>query len=431
MRTRSVLLATLGALLLGAAPGLADPMVFANRPVGETAGEPTLGINKDGTIFFQAMTKVMRSNDDGLHWTDVHDSALGTTLDPFIHVDVPTGRVISSQLLGACQLLAISDDAGQTWTEAPTQCGTVDHQKVGSGPWPSSLSGNPLFSRAVYTCTNHVADTGCAVSLDGGRTWGPEVTAFPGVDPSSNQGVVGGTGVCGGLEGDPVSGPDGTIYVAREYCGRPYLGVSHDAGATWTLIYVAGPAAQARPIANGANNPTVAVSPTGVLWYAWTGDDWRHHVARSADGGATWESWTIAGDTIKSTTFPYIIAGAHGVATSFAGTRDTDKGPDGAPAKAVWHLFVSSLTDEPGATWETTQVTPDDDPLNIGCIGRHGSACSGHAGMLDFNDMAFTPDGRVAISYTDACVRPACKDSNTSQGAAGVLAIQTDGPHVG
>src|SRR3954470_11063060 len=135
MRARVALLASAGALLAFSASALAEPMTFANRPVGQPAGEPTLGINKDGTIFFQAMTKVMRSNDDGLHWTDVHDSPLGQTLDPFIHVDVPTGRVISSQLLGACQLLAISDDAGQTWTEAPTQCGTVDHQKVGSGPW--------------------------------------------------------------------------------------------------------------------------------------------------------------------------------------------------------------------------------------------------------------------------------------------------------
>src|SRR4029079_8055191 len=129
----------------------------------------------------------------------------------------------------------------------------------------------------------------------------------------------------------------------------------------------------------------------GAIWYAWTGDDWRHHVARSSDGGATWKAWPIDAG-IKSTTFPYIIAGAHGVATSFVGTRDSDKGPDGAPAKAEWHLFVSSLTDAPNAAWEPPQVTPGNKPVNIGCIGRHGGGlCSGHAGMLDFNDMAFTP----------------------------------------
>jgi hypothetical protein len=430
MRTRSVLLACLGILLGGAASAAAEPMTFANRPVGQSAGEPTLGINKDGTIFFQAMLKVMRSNDEGLHWIDVYESPFGQTLDPFIHVDVPTGRVISSQLLGACQLLAISDDAGQTWTDLPTQCGTGDHQKLGSGPATGPGAG-ALFPRTFITCTNKVAMTSCATSPDGGRTWLPEVMVYPGADPGAENGVNGVSGVCGGLLGDPVSGPDGTLYLPREYCGRPYVAVSTDGGLTWTLKAVSAPS-QTRPIQYGANNPTVAVAPNGTLWYAWTGDDWRHHVGRSTDQGTTWKTWTIEAG-IKSTTFPYIIAGPNGVATSFVGTRDSDAGPDGAPAKSNWHLFVSTLTD-PGAAepqWETTQVTPGNDPVNIGCIGRHGGSCAGHTGMLDFNDMAFTPDGRIAISYTDACVKPACKDANTSGGEAGVLAIQTAGPKVG
>lgn len=431
---RSVTVAVVVALSLGPVDATSSTKqslaVFATRDTGYPAGEPTLGILPDDSIVFQAYAKTLKSVDGGRTWVVLHVPPTGDqTLDPYVHVDAVTGRIIASQLFVACQLLSISDDGGASWIDAPTQCGTADHQKLGSGPWAEAPTQSPFYERAVYTCVNHVADTACSVSLDGGRVWGPLVTVFPGADPTAEKGV-GAPGVCGGLEGDPVSGPDGTIYVPREYCGRPYVGVSADNGLTWQIHPVV-PGAQTRPIAFGGNNPSVTVAEDGTVFFAWTGADWLHRVARSDDRGETWTDLGAVSPDILSTTFPLVMAGAKGrVATAYVGTPDTDAGPDEAPPEARWYLYVTYALDANALKprWKTVQVTGH--PVMIGCIGRHGAACSdpGHDRMLDFNDIALTRTGLVAISYTDSCIAPTCVDSSTSTSNHGMLAIQTRGP---
>jgi len=401
------------------------PVRFADYATGFEGGEPTLGVLRDGSIIVQAFLSAIKSRDDGRTWHDTHLAIVPETFDPYIHVDAETDRIFSSQLLVACQEMSISDDGGETWQEAPTQCGTGDHQKIGSGPWHDPS--NKLYPSAVYSCVNHVAQTACAMSYDGGITWGPLVTVFPGFDPTAEEGLDV-PGFCGGLEGDPVSGPDGTIYLPREYCGRPFVGVSKDDGLTWSRHHVAGPKSKTRPIAWGGNNPSVTVTDDGTLHYAWTGADWRHYVARSTDQGETWsKALQVSPPDVKSSTFPSIIGGRKGaVATSYVGTRDSNAGPDEADKESKWYLFVSYSFNahSRNPVWRTFQAT--EHPVMIGCIGRHGANC-GKGQLLDFNDMALTRDGRVAISYTDACVE-ACDSMETSSARMVSVAVQTSGP---
>lgn len=414
-------------------PGQPDVLSFATRDTGRTAGEPTLGTLADGTVVYQAMTTTLTTRDDGVTWQVAHNPPVTTTLDPYVHVDRATGRVIASQLLGACQLLSLSSDGGVTWTDAPTQCGTGDHQKIGSGPW-TAAGASPLFPSAVYTCVNHVVDTACAISPDGGLSWGPLVTAFPGVDPLADAGVGGVTGLCGGLEGDPAVAPDGTVYLPREYCGRPYLGISTDSGLTWTRQRVGSPDSRTLPIGYGANNPSVAVAADGDVYYAWTDGQYRHRVARSADHGRTWTETLVSDPHLTSTTFPFVIAGDDGrVATGFLGASGGKPGDPGDVGNdAVWHLYLAVSTDADAATpaYTVAQATPVGDPVMRGCVGRHAGSCSGHTSLLDFNDAALLPDGRLVVSYVDACVPPACKNSTTSSESRGYLAVQTGGPRI-
>lgn len=399
-------------------------MSFAVRSTGFDGGEPTLTVAKNGSILVQAFEKTVRSSDGGRTWKEVHVPVSGSTsFDPYIHGDAKTGRILSSQLLIACQMLSVSDDAGKTWTDVPTACPSGDHQKIGSGPWANSL-GKP-YPRAFYTCKNDVGDTACAMSLDGGLTWLPPVVVFPGIDPQADDGIGGVTGFCGGLEGDPVSGPDGTIYVPREYCGRPFVGVSTDDGVTWSRHWAARPA-RALPIAFGANNPSVAVDKAGTVYYAWTGDDWRHYVSYSKNKGKTWSKPIALSHKKGSTTFPTIIAGKKNrVATAYVGTPDSPKGPDEVPKKARWYLYISHSFNagSPKARWTTRRASKD--VVQIGCIGRHAPGCP-HGNLLDFIDSAWTKQGRLAVVYADGCAKR-CNKYDESTGNLVKVALQRGG----
>lgn len=430
MRRRAVLIflgSAMTAILMAATSPASAKFDYVIRTTGQQGGEPTLGIFKNGAIFAQALEKVVKSTDEGKSWKVVHvPPTQDVTLDPYIHVDAKTQRIISTQLLGACQEQSLSDDGGKTWVDVATQCPAGDHQKIGSGPWFDDT--NRLYPRSVYTCLNDVGDTACAMSLDGGLTWLPPVPVFPGFDPEAEDGLDGVPGFCGGLEGDPVSGPDGTIYLPREYCGRPFLGVSKDDGVTWTLHYVA-PGSKTRPIAWGGNNPSVAVDKAGTLYYAWTGADWRHRVSFSKNDGETWSKPVVVSSAGGSTTFPTIIAGDDGrVATAFFGTPSIDKGPDEAPEEARWFLYVSfsGNADSKDAEWSTRKASRSD--VQIGCIGRHGATCP-HGNLLDFMDAALMPDGRLVIVYPDGCVQT-CDEYMESTSAMVRIALQTRGPRL-
>ncbi|HYP22420.1 MAG TPA: hypothetical protein VEV43_02505, partial [Actinomycetota bacterium] len=78
---------------------------------GINALEPTLGLNKDGDVFFvgvpTAGAAIMRSTDQGKTWEDKSPNLAGVkthpvTLDPYVYVDEWTGRVFTIDLTVAC-----------------------------------------------------------------------------------------------------------------------------------------------------------------------------------------------------------------------------------------------------------------------------------------------------------------------------------------
>lgn len=423
--------AAVGVAMLTPNARASDPVGFAIRDTGFRGGEPTVGILDDdeGTIAYQAFEQVITSKDEGLTWqrsTAVND---GLTLDPYLHVDVPSGRILSAADLVACQPIGISDDGGDTWTEYPVNsCLPLDHPQFGSGPW--SNPAGKAFPRAFYYCSNDVVDSSCTVSADGGVTWGPKIPVFIGADPNGKRGVNA-RFYCDGVTGKPVGGPDGTIYLPRKHCGRPFIGVSHDDGITWQTHWVAQPAEAPGAI---GDDPAVTTSPDGTVYFTWTGNDFRHYMSHSTDRGVTWSPAQLAApEDVLSTTFALIATNRDGaVATAYIGTRDSELGPGEATPESRWHLFVSYSFDaaSPNPTWTHIQVTPENDPIKIGCIPRQSGSCSASESLLDFNGIALTPDGRVAVSYTDSCLA-GCTTQAQSNQSRSMLAIQTTGPTLG
>src|SRR5205814_9454226 len=171
---------------------------------------------------------------------------------------------------------------------------------------------DPAFAKIVYYCVNQIADSWCARSLDGGRSFAQTAApAFLGVDPTTGAS-------CGGLHGHVVADPDGRIALPKDHCGFPWVATSPDGGDTWTRVQVS------TGIGVSGADPAIATDTAGNLYYVWWDD--KHHLpylAISRNHGATWSTpLMIAPPGVFEVNFPTITAGDPGkIAITFPGDR--------------------------------------------------------------------------------------------------------------
>jgi hypothetical protein len=372
--------------------------------LGTESGEPSLGVDeRTGAVMFVATTQTLKATFDQCTsparatWSD--QSFLTTsqvTLDPILFTDQPLGRTFVSQLLGKAGAVAFTDNDGVSWT--PSQ-GTginsgVDHQTIGGGPFPASGVVGPLTSypNAVYYCSQDIAYANCAVSRDGGLTFGPAVPIYTLAD-------------CSGLHGHIKVAPDGTAYVPNKSCnGEQAVVVSGDAGLTWAVRRVPGSAA-------GDSDPSVAVANDGTLYMGWADGGHHPYVAVSNDKGATWSNITNVGTTyqglpanLENVAFPAMVAGdGDRAAFAFLGTvTPGDAAGDNPDFPAEWHLYIAHTYDG-GLTWLTVDATPGD-PVQRGTICQAGTTCGSTRNLLDFMGATLDAEGRVLVGYADGCV---------------------------
>lgn len=409
------------------APASLDARTVTLHPTGHAGGEPNVGVTKKGSIFVTATYQVLRSRDAGATWEMVVDfgTVAGKHLinahDPMLWVDPVTDVVYDDPMFPvlACSSLISSKDDGDSWTQRHGVCQVppMDHQRLGSGkPGPDSLPlAGALHPTVLYECYNHAVTTQCATSEDGGLAWSPPVPV-----------AVTERDACAGLNGSPRAAPDGTVVVPIfDGCDALLLGVSRDSGRTWTLRK--GPPG----IGSGADDPSIAFTPDGTMYVAWTGDDHLARLARSPDVGATWDGvWTPAPPDVTATAFVAMAAGADGrVAVAFLGTRDADGDPSDAPPETRWHLFVVT-SDDAGTerpTFAATQATPDDDPVQVGCVWMRGltvpqSECRN---LADFIDAAMGPDGAFHVAFADGCVDACAQDPTADASRSNEVTLAT------
>jgi hypothetical protein len=273
----------------------------------------------------------------------------------------------------------------------------------------------------VYYAAQDIAVAEFAVSLDGGRTYGPAVPMYS-------------IAHCGGIHGHiKVSPVDGTAYVPLGSCAGPLspgvgqqaVAVTHDSGLTWNLRYVPGSKASTW-------DPAVGVSTGGVVYFG-HGDngDRTARVAVSRDRGL---SWTVGPDVtaahgIKRIAFPQMIAGDDDrAAFAFLGTRhDGEALGSGAGFEGTWQLYVATTYDG-GGTWVTVNATGED-PVQRGNICDAGFSCPtspNTRNLLDFNDVQIDARGRILVAYADGCVTPACIAGADKNGDDHINALDND-----
>ncbi len=392
-----------------------------------SGAEPNIGVTSSGAVFVTVQDSTLRSRDKGVTWEIVHTfespemaitnaDHLGTA-DPMLWVDTSTDRVYVNHMHPAliCTYLAWSDDEGESWTERPMACGIpmVDHQKIITAPpGPATSPGVPAgvaYPSVFYLCLNkpmggtigagdRLGGTWCATSFDGGLTF-PYDTMIATCDG-------------GGINGHPAPFPDGTVAVALGVCSKMPLTVvvTEDSGVTWE------PRQCAPDRYNHEIDADITVTPDGTAYLLFRDRDQFAYLARSTDKFVTCDVFRVAPRDHVMNAFAGITSGSDGrIAMAYLGTRDEqDTDPDERPEPSaglpgtVWHLFVTTSfdADTEDPTFITQQVTPDEDPVQIGCIWYYGGSGGPRVcrNLLDFIDMTRDDDGRWFVAITDGCV---------------------------
>jgi hypothetical protein len=392
----------------------------APSPLGQDAGEPSLGVNwSSGNVLYVAGLETLRVtfNDSvtpaAASWSDVTYPLTGLlTLDPILFTDSQTGRTFVAQLAGPASLMAFTDDDGGTWLPSTSGLASgIDHQTVGGGP----LAGLPGvgYPHAVYYCSQAVALAGCALSLDGGLTFNPPVPMYTLLQ-------------CGGLHGHVKVAPDGTVYVPNKGCGSQQAAVvSTNNGLTWTVRKVPG----STP---GDNDPSLGLATDGTVYFGFVGADGHAKVAVSHNRGASWLAAQDLGAPfgIQNAAFPAVVAGDPSrAAVAFLGTPTGGNGTGTDTSFAgVWHLYIATTTNG-GASWTTVDATPND-PVQRGSVCLAGTTCSTGRNLLDFMDITVDAQGRVLVAFADGCVGACVSGPPNSDTAIGVIARQSSGPRL-
>jgi hypothetical protein len=390
--------------------------------IAGNAGEPSIGADwKTGKILFQAVLETDRvtinpTNPPTVTWEKVSPATSSVlTLDPILFTDATTGRTFVSELAGACSLSSFTDDDGTNFTPA-IGCGVpagVDHQTIGGGPFaPVAVPVLPPpvgYQHAVYYCSQAIVDASCALSVDGGLSYGPAVPIYT-------------LAQCGGLHGHIKVGPDGTAYVPNKNCGGAQaVVVSRDNGLTWTVHTI--------PSSTSADSdPSVAIGSDNTVFLGWHNGNGHPMVAVSRDHGATWSAPQDVGTSlgIQNVAFPAMVAGdGDRAALAFLGTTTGGNAQDPVNFGGVWHLFIAHSFNR-GSSWTLVDATPTD-PVQRGSICLQGTACGQDRNLLDFIDATVDRQGRVLVGFADGCVGLCVTAPPNSFTAIGSIARQATG----
>ncbi|HJY27478.1 MAG TPA: sialidase family protein, partial [Pyrinomonadaceae bacterium] len=310
-------------------------------------------------------------------WEDVSNLTTLVGVDPILWTDQKTGRTFASNsTAGTNVIYGYTDNDGDLWNplSASGPNASSDHETIGSGPLPASLSAlsNPVNQgQAVYYCaqTWPVGAAACQASDTLGVSYGPSVPVYDGQ-----------TTQCSGIHGHVKVAPDGTAYLpVRDCSGKAGLMVSVDGGVSWTERIIPNSKTQTH-----GSDPSVAIGADGTLYFSYVADQTSNpqdpteghiHVQVSSDRGATWSKDTDLGAShgVRNAVFPEGVAGdSDRAAVGFLGT-DRPGDFEGASFPGIWYLFIATTYDR-GNTWTIVNATPNDPVQGAGGIWLGGGS---------------------------------------------------------
>ena len=415
-----------GTVVLAAAPGgSAAPVTRGfSKPLvvdrDNPTGEPSLAVAPDGGVYITAPdgpgvrlggtgaggSLVWRSDDKGVSW-----SLRGSS-------DVPTGGGDSDLAISkdgtlfgsglsyvACSTVSVSKDRGDTFVPVPVAgCGRTPLSN--DREW-TAVDGNTT----VYTAIGDTVST--QIDLVRGTLVGPLVVPSPTMVLSTTDDYQWpGTVV--------VDQGSGTAYTVWNTAGAP-----NDCDDTKCTVPASSQTADrilVSAVARGSSTPpapTLVASrrfdtfdsfvaddldAAGNLYVVWserhpaTSETWTM-LAVSRDGGRHFSAPVKVNASPRTTTFPWVTAGAGGrIAVSYYGTPGTGTSPQRVAKNAPWYVWSSYSTDG-GRTFTEHRTTG---VMNRGQICTSGTGCSsGGRNLLDFFETAADARGCLLTAFTD------------------------------
>jgi PKD repeat protein len=348
-------------------------------------------------------------------WEDKDNPATNIGVDPILWTDQKSGRTfVSNSTAGANAVYGFSDNDGDTWVPlaASPPNGGTDHETIGSGPYPASLSALSTAlnqGEAVYYCSQSfpLGPAACQRSDTLGASYGPGTFAYLG------NGIT----KCEGLHGHVHVAPDGTVWLPVNQCAGQQGGAfSTDGGVTWHEFIVPNAISQAE----GAD-PSIAIDANSRIYYSYvnnqpvpTGQPLEGH-ARVAVGTLNKSTNTITWSS------DFDIGASHGIvnaaeieavggtagraAVGFLGT-DIAGDYQAISFPGNWYAFIATTYDN-GAHWVTVNATPNDPVQSMTGIWQQGGSHQDR-NLLDFNEITVDKFGRVLYGYSDGCVSEGC-----------------------
>lgn len=406
----------------------------ATYQTGGATGEGQVQVASNGDIFeYSPSTGVLRSTDGGLTWLNVQPpvstpACAGMGSDHTIWTGA--GRLFLTA--SSSPKVNFSDDNGTTWSatcgaQAPgaEESWNADRANIFGGP-PSAHGAKPTTSYpdVLYYCGQSVRGndtpgtfwTLCEVSLDGGVTWtNANQPVF--TEPLNGCDAVASASMPGpSRPNNPWTpdinwgsvGPDGTVYIAKNFCGQPTVAMSTNNGNTWTRVSIpdskvgilSGNATQ-----YGGYEEGVTADRQGDVFFSWIGANDKPYLSVSRNHGRTWSQPIMyAAPGVNTAFWPFMSIDSHGnldlmyMGTSGSGYTDATANwfeyvaEVTNPASSGSHPLIYSATTTPSSyPWLVGAGGPDRAPDNCGC---------------DYVSVAAAPNGNaVSLTY----------DNNTMQ----------------
>ena len=353
-------------------------------------GEPSFGAARDGTLYANGLGGrgggVYRSVDSGATWERIATPIEPMdNFDPDLAVDVD-GTVWFSALWIGCTSVAMSRDAGETWTANPAACNAPvsDRQYV----VPTSGGTAYLYSHQLPTFWQMAAKT-----TDFGATWIPTAP----VEPVTNTLLTESSGWGGGGFWNEAKD---SVWFTWAWNGgdgwSPGYAVTRDGGASWETGQLPSMGGDGL----GLSLVVGAADEAGNVYLAWgetAGEGTAIYLAASADDGATWTDPMRVDNATGSKVFPAITAGAPGkVAVAFYESAD-EAYPDDVAGS--WNVTLAWTSDAFAAepTFERGTLSPS--PVKEGGICISGTTCTSDREFADYFQIHVLPDGRVGAIY--------------------------------